>query len=772
VEEKGHGEVVGLAQGTRLGHYEILSQIGEGGMGEVYKARDTRLDRTVAVKVIGAGLGGDPTMRERLFREARAASSLNHPHICTVYDVGDGDRPFIAMEWIDGESLAQRLTSAPLSIAELLHLATQVADALDVAHASGIVHRDLKPANLFVTRRGDAKILDFGLARMNIAAQAAVSADQVTVAGERALTNRGEAVGTVSYMAPEQARGDRVDARSDLFSFGVVLYEMATGRSAFAGPTAALTFDAILNRHPPASRTVNTAIPPALDAIIARLLAKDPAGRYQSAKAVQGELQAILQAVRREQSSGRSRIAPSIAVLPFTNLSPEAENEYIADGITEEIINTLAQIKGLQVAARTSSFAFKGKTPDLADVAAKLHVAHVLTGSVRKAGARLRVTVQMVNAHDGLAVWSERYDRQADDIFQIQDEIAAAIAEKLRVSLMETPGDVAAKRGTDNLEAYELYLKGRFFVNQRGSAIARGLECYERAIALDPNYGPAHGGLAVAVALLGFYGYAPAYEAMPKARRAAHSAIASGYALAEAHAVLQFISFCYDWDWTQSEREFALATALNDKLPIAYGWHLLYLAAHGRFAEAIAAGQHVVDNDPLSALAHAMHSFGLAYAGRVDEALAAGRRVEQLDPQVWIGDYAIAAAMCGQGRIDEAISVGERCVGKSDRHPWPLMTLSVAYRLSGRHHDACGIADELIERERQGYIAPLPIAQALASAERSEEAVVFFMRAYREHDSLPLWNHWPAPPPLFATDRRFRDIMVRVGLEPGPRFKR
>src|SRR5262245_4459827 len=756
-----------LAAGSRLGPYEVVSLLGAGGMGEVYKARDTRLDRLVAIKIVAGGID-DATVRERLMREARAASALNHPHICTIHDVGDEEgRPFIAMEWIDGETLAARLarTGAALAVEETVRLAAQIADALDTAHTSGIVHRDLKPANLFITRRGDIKVLDFGLAKALDLIE-----DAQTVVAQRHLTEAGTTVGTIAYMAPEQARGELVDARSDLFSFGVVLYEMATGRSPFAGATTALTFDAILNRQPPAARSGNAAITPAVDAIVARLLAKDPSARPASARAVRDELRALLEDSHRDRSSGAARIVPSLAVLPFTNLSPEPENEYIADGITEEVINTLAQIKGLQVAARTSSFAFKGKTPDLADVAAKLHVAHVLTGSVRKAGSRLRVTVQMVNAHDSLAVWSERYDRQADDIFQIQDEIATAIAEKLRLSLMETPGDSTAKRGTDNIEAYELYLKGRFFVNQRGAGVAKGLECYERAIALDPGYGAAHGGIAIALALLGFYGYVPAYETLPRARRAAHNAIASGHALAEAYTVLQFVSFCYDRDWAQSEREFAQATTLNDKLPIAYQWHSLYLAARGRFDEAMAAAGRTVEIDPLSALAHAVHAFSFGYAGRFDQTLAAVRRVQQLDPQVWIADYALAAASCGSGRIEEALSAGERAAAKSERHPWPLMTLSVACRLAGRIADAARIADELIERDRHGYVLPLAIAQALASAERVEEAVAYFQRAYREHDSLPLWNHWPAIPPLFATDRRFREILVRVGLEPGPRF--
>src|SRR5262245_33226514 len=526
-----------LAAGSRLGPYEVVSLLGAGGMGEVYKARDTRLDRLVAIKIVAGGID-DATVRERLMREARAASALNHPHICTIHDVGDEEgRPFIAMEWIDGETLAARLarTGAALAVEETVRLAAQIADALDTAHTSGIVHRDLKPANLFITRRGDIKVLDFGLAKALDLIE-----DAQTVVARRHLTEAGTTVGTIAYMAPEQARGELVDARSDLFSFGVVLYEMATGRSPFAGATTALTFDAILNRQPPAARSGNAAITPAVDAIVARLLAKDPSARPASARAVRDELRALLEDSHRDRSSGAARIVPSLAVLPFTNLSPEPENEYIADGITEEIINTLAQIKGLQVAARTSSFSFKGKTPDLADVAAKLHVAHVVTGSVRTAGPRLRIRVQLVNAHDGFPVWSERYDREAVDIFEIQDEIAAAIAQKLRVALT-APDEPIAKRATGDLDAYELYLKGRFLVNLRGAALLKGLECFEQALSRDSGFAPAHSGIATASALLSLYGYLPGYEAMPKARRAVLNALEADASLAEAHAAYLLI---------------------------------------------------------------------------------------------------------------------------------------------------------------------------------------------------------------------------------------
>jgi serine/threonine protein kinase len=766
-----------LTAGTKLGPYEILSLLGAGGMGEVYKARDTRLDRTVAIKVMGDSTSGDPAMRERLLREARAASALNHPHICTVHDVGDdAGRPFIAMEWIDGESLAQRLyrTAGPLPLDDLLRLAAQVADGLDAAHTSGIVHRDLKPANLFITKRGDAKILDFGLAKTRAggAGKAGEAGrDAATIAAQRQLTSPGDAVGTVSYMAPEQARGEPVDARSDLFSFGVVLYEMATGKSAFAGSTTALTFDAILNRQPPSPRDVNRDVPAALDRIIGRLLAKDPSARHQSATLLREEIEALRHDLHheRERSSGSTKIVPSVAVLPFTNLSPEPENEYIADGITEEIINTLAQLKGLQVAARTSSFAFKGKTPDLADVAAKLHVAHVVTGSVRKAGPRLRITVQLVNTSDGFPIWSERYDRQTDDIFQIQDEIATAIAQKLRVALTGSSDEPLVKRPTDNLTAYELYLKGRFCINQRGAAMSQGLEYFQQALALDPDYALAHSGIASALALLGFYGYLPAYEAMPKARRSALTAIDLDGALADPYAPLMLVTYLYDWDFARAERQFRRAVELNDRLTAAYQWHSLHLAIHGRFDEAIAAGTRAVEIDPLSAAAHGTLAVGYINAGRFEDAEAISRRAIDLDPQLWVGIRTRAKALHELGRHDQAIADLEHAVSLSNRHHWPLQDLAEVFHAIGRADEASRLCSELVERASSSrYIPPMNVSAAMGILGRSEEMFEWMERAYRERDALIVLNYWPSR--VTVDGARIAALLRRVGVTPSPQF--
>ena len=760
-----------LAAGTRLGPYEVLASLGAGGMGEVYQARDARLDRMVAVKVVGASTDNSPAMRDRLLREARAASALNHPHICTIHDVGEvNGRPFIAMEWLDGESLADCLsrTASPVPLDELLRLAAQMADGLEAAHARGIVHRDLKPANLFITRRGDAKILDFGLAKLIRATDPSAGGsahDDVTAIAEQGLTRAGEVLGTVSYMSPEQARGEPVDTRSDLFSLGAVLYEMATGRPPFTAATTALTFDAILNRQPTAPSAVNPTMPPAVDRIVERLLAKAPSGRYSSASALRADLESLRQNRTRRSSDATSAV-PSVAVLPFTNVSPDAENEYIADGITEEIINVLAQVRGLQVAARTSSFSFKGRTPDLAEVGTKLHVAYVVTGSVRRAGPKLRVTAQLVSATDGFQIWSERYDRLADDIFQIQDEIATAVARKLRVALGGEGGDRLVKWSTENVAAYELYLKGKFLVNQRGASLVHALDYFEQAIALDGKYAPARAGLANALALIGLFGYAPGYEAMPRARREALAAIDQAPSLAEAHASLMLVTFLHDWDWPRAEREFQAAVALDERLTNAYQFHSLHMAAHGRFKESIEAAMRAVEIDPLSGILHAVLALAFVYAGDYDRCIAPAERAIELDPRIWTAERVRVIALWQRGGGDEALAQAEKLLDASLRHHWIMSDLAEIYAGLGRHDEVTRLVDEIEDRERTGYVPAITMATMLANAGRDDEAFAWLQRAYREHDPFPVWNCWPIMPEPFARDARFSAILKRVGLPP------
>jgi serine/threonine-protein kinase len=749
--------------GRTIGPYEVVDKLGQGGMGEVYRARDTRLDREVAVKLLPESALSDAVALERFRREARLASALNHPHICAVYDLVEHDgRIALIMELIEGTTLSRTLEDGALALERAVDLAIEVADALVAAHARGVVHRDLKPANIAVTTRGHAKVLDFGIARV------VGALDEPTVAP---LTDAGQAIGTASYMSPEQARGESVDARSDLFSLGLVLYEMVTGHRAIEGQTMALLFDALLNRPAPSVRACVPGASPELDRIVSRLLAKTRTDRYQSATHVLEELRVLRQRLNesgpaRASGSHSSTAPPSVAVLPFASLSSDPENEYLADGLTDEVINTLGRLKGLRVVGRTSSFAFKGKTPEIADVGHKLNVTSVVTGSVRKAGNRLRITAELVSAADGFVLWSERFDRTGDDVFAIQDEMATSIVGRLRVELSGGADMSLVRRATDNLDAYHLYLKGRFFLGQRGDGILKGLQAFEQALVLDPKLALAHAGVAEAYSLFGFYGLAPSRDVMPKARHAATRAIELDDHLAEPHGALQVVSFCHDWDWAASTREFDTAMSKGPNSVSALNFRALELmTVHGRTEEALAICQRVLEIDPLSPYGQVSASTAFLCAGRSEEAILAVRRALEIVPDMWIALRLLGLSLAHAGHHDDALEVLERAVVASRQHPWPLLNVSEVLDLAGRKEESRATALEVLALGRERYVQPSVLMFAAFYAEGLDAALSWVDRAIEERDILPVLNYFPVPAAV-RRDPRWQAAFRRMGLTP------
>jgi len=618
-----------LTPGTRLGPYEIVALLGAGGMGEVYKARDTRLERTVAIKVLPAPVADDPDRLRRFEYEARAIASLNHPHICQLYDIGPG---YLVLEYIDGAPLR-----GPVAASEAIREAIQIARALEAAHDRGILHRDLKPTNVLITREGTIKLVDFGLAKL--LRPGSDEPDDLTQAAVHTVA--GAVLGSPGYMSPEQAAGKALDIPSDVFSFGIVLHELLTGvRASHEG-------DAFRSSH---------AAPSALARIVQRCLAANPRDRFQT----MAEVRAVLENASGDVTSAARDHTPSIAVLPFANLSADKENEYFGDGLAEEVVNALAQVPGLQVAGRTSSFRFRGQDLDLTEVGRRLSVDHLLEGSVRKAGNRVRVTAQLIKVADGFHVWSDRYDRELTDIFAIQDEITQAIASALRIRL--SVDSSTSRNHIPNLRAYEAYLKARDLWSRAfPGSFERTKALLEHAITLDPQFALPYSLLGGCYTMLANLGFTPAHEAMPLARAAEERALRVDPALPEAHALLGVCAGNFGHDWIGAEREWRLAMTygpMSRDVRFWYGNH--YLLPIGRVAEAVETMARALEEDPLNLLYRHIYARGLRHLWRLDDAAVELREILDVDPDFPWALETLGAVYAQQGNFEEATAITER----------------------------------------------------------------------------------------------------------------